>query len=177
MRYKDFKEGFVAYTVAHELPPDFSLDGWDDGYIAFSNKEFPVNNKIKGMPFKDIIKVRYNKGNLPPDALKDAEGYLMELDLWRHKDGVYEEISIEREDRGFLVQHWKLYADGKEGDGYEATGNKGKFNCYYYWRVAETKPRGNSIFKDLKSIEVVYPEHRLHFFLTVGGGNDDKRQD
>lgn len=154
---EDFKDGFVTYTVTRELPSDFSFSGWDDGYVAFSKGEKPLKDILANIDIKDksFVDVINNK----IDGIYGVEGFLMELDLWRNNnDGAYEEISIERNDSGFLVQEWKL----------ETKSEKDR-NCY--WRMVDTSPRDNSIFKDLelKSIEVVYPENRLHFFLTVGG--------
>lgn len=146
---EDFKEGFVTYTVTYELPSDFSFNGWDDGYAAFSMGEKRMKD-IKERDFLELVQDRVT-------GINGVEGYLMEVDLWRsNSDRSYEEISIEREDKGFLVHQWKL-----------ETNTTNNSNCY--WRFAETQPRGNSILnkESLKSIEVIVDEHRLHFFITT----------
>ncbi len=149
-----FKEGCIEYTVemkTAESFPNIDLNDWNDGYIAFSNDEIRVQH-IKNRSLKDMLNGRV-------EGINGIEGYLIEIDLWRNKDGIYEELSIEREDREFLYQGWKLYTQLKENQ---------KHNCYF--RVVDTYARANSkIFKDneLKSIEVIFPEHRLHFFITI----------
>lgn len=160
-----FSDGFITYTVetksTHELPSGFSFNDWDDGYAAFSNCEKRLKD-IKGRDFSELVKDRVT-------GISGAEGYLMEVDLWRrNSDGTYEEISIEREDRGFLVQQWRLSKNNFDGGE----------PCYYC--EADTQPRSNlRLFEkdELRSMEVIMPEHRLHFFLTAGGGNNGKRQD
>lgn len=157
---RHFNDGCIEYSVTSKIPVGFFLEGWDDGYVAFSNKEFrleEIKKKLDGKSLSAIENINV-KG-----VIEGAEGFLMEIGLWRKSDdGSYAEISIEREDVGFLVQEWKL----------SKVKSDRSMLCYY--REVETKPRGNSIFKDssIKSIEVIVPENRLHFFLTVKGDNN-----
>ncbi|MEZ4529278.1 MAG: hypothetical protein R2941_25495 [Desulfobacterales bacterium] len=166
MSKNDFSDGFVFYesglkTVSDidSLIPDFSR--WEDGYIAFANTEMRVNALKK----EDVSKIIYTD---PVQDIPDVRGYVMEMDLWR-KDankGIWEEIALEREDRGFFWQQWKLFGNGKTDDP-----DFKKADCCY-WRMADTlvgKPVGKtSIFENLKSLEIVCPQHRLHFFITAG---------
>ena len=192
---ENYEEGFVEYTVTYELPSGFSFSGWDDGYIVFSKGEKLLKDILCDIKDKNPAEIFEDKVK----GINGVQGYLMEVDLWRHKDGVYEEISVEREDRGFLVQQWKLDTGMKNNAAKEVInnapsslsspaggvdsnvsppltgGDKGEgVLCYLcYWRFAVTQHRGNSIFESepLKSIEVIVPEHRLHFFITCGQGS------
>lgn len=174
MSKNDFSDGFVFYESGlktlsdiDSLIPDFFR--WKDGYIAFANTEMRVNALKK----EDVSKIVYTN---PVDGIANVKGYVMEMDLWK-KDankGIWEEIALEREDKGFFCQHWKLFAKGKTDDP-----DFKKADCCY-WRKADTlvrKPvgRDSSIFGDtkkndlvLKTIEVICPKHRLHFFITAG---------
>lgn len=164
---KNFREGRITYTVEFEKSDALSCIGdlkdWQGGYIAFSNKEFSLKNaELKSFVEnhgEEIQKVIDKKAKDIP-ALKDTEsgGYIMEIDLWRHEHDVYEEIAIEREDRGFLYQCWRLEPRQAENE---------SVRCY--WRKVNTSPRDNSIFKgeSLRSVEVIWPEKRLHFFITM----------
>ncbi|MDQ7031594.1 MAG: hypothetical protein Q9M37_02610 [Desulfonauticus sp.] len=142
----DFQQGYLIYAVKQTSNcPEIDLKQWDNGYVAFSNREYPLQ-ELKQLDLKQML----NQDQLP----KDAEGYIMEIDLWRKTDHVYEEISIEREDTLFFIQHWQLFTQKIDGADL----------CFY--RCASTAPRANSIFNQLKSIEVVVPDKRLHFFIT-----------
>ena len=167
MKNNDYKDGFVTYTMKFSID-DTDLESWDDGYLAFSNTELRINDKLlNGLKLEDIL-----NGS---SSVNGVEGYLMEVDLWRHEGGVYKEISIEREDRGFLVQRWSLHTNIKENekpDGYK---------CYY--RKVNTLPRrpiadGARLFGDgeLQSVEVIVPKRRLHFFITIPGDRDNGKE-
>lgn len=150
MANNKFEKGFVSYTVTSKVPDNLSFNSWADGYIAFSKGEMRLN-EIKYRDFSELIKNRIT-------GISGVDGYVMEINLWKSNgDGSYEEISIEREDKGFFIQSWKL-SKNEIDDG---------IMCYY--REVNTQPRGNSIFKELKAIEVIVPEYRLHFFITKGG--------
>jgi hypothetical protein len=171
---KPFSAGYLEYEVKIAASPDEVINllgkdgfsGWHDGYVAFSKGE----KRLKG----DTLKAS-NLNTLltkPPEdnGLKDVEGYLMEIDLWRTNGGwSYEEISIEREDRGFFCQKWTLYTS------LEAFQAHSQPNCYYcYYRQAETMPiLQEKLFDkdDLLSMEVIVPAQRLHFFITSGSGD------
>ncbi len=151
-----FEKGFIEYKVSREpaIDQDLTCQDWDDGYLAFSKGEKRLENI-------DLAKLN-DFQNQKVQGIGSVEGYLMEIDLWRSRNGIYEEIAIERDDTGFYCQKWELDTENKE------------FNCYY--RRVKTLVRkaiGNAkeIFKndELQSIEVVYPEKRLHFFITAGG--------
>jgi hypothetical protein len=93
--------------------------------------------------------------------LKGAQGYLMELNLWRQLETAIEEICIEREDHGFVCQRWCL-----------KKAPKGEENCYYREAATLVRPPISEIkqvFQKLETIEVIQWKHRLHFFLTKGG--------
>lgn len=160
---KEFMDGFIKYDVLVLDTPELQkehldnigLSDWADGYLAFSNTEKRLSD-LKTHNLPDL----FSKG------LSGVEGYLMEVDLWKNKNGIYEEVSIEREDDYLLLQMWTLDATSQMK------------NCYY--RKVETIPRGSTLQptrslqptfkdKDLNSLEVVFPEKRLHFFISAGG--------
>jgi len=148
-----FSDGFIEYhTSLKPLSDARSLlqsGDWKDGYAAFSNAEIALD-KISAAQISDAMEGRVQ-------GIQGVEGYLVETDLWWHTNEYFEEISIEREDNGFYCQHWKLHQKPENA------------NCYY--RSVETLPRNNStVFKDtpLQSVEVIWPERRLHFFITIG---------
>lgn len=151
---REFYEGFIKYQVKFEIEDEIELRDWDDGYIAFSNGEKRLKELLSMFSISTISELLQLKFN-PVDGI---EGYVVEVDLWRSRNNVYEEISIEREDRGFLLQHWILSQKELENSK----------PCYL--REVETLPRKNSLFKRLSSIEVIIPEFRLHFFITKEGG-------
>ncbi|RMG04484.1 MAG: hypothetical protein D6726_03275, partial [Nitrospirae bacterium] len=158
-----FQKGFLIYEVLQvETPVSVNPDQWDDGYLAYSTVEERLS-AVKGKD-KDL------KTLFSSHTGDSGRGYLMEADLWRERDGVYEEMSIEREDGNFLIQTWRLYGSA------ETPPEQGALRCFY--RHTKTMPRGLSLerglFKEeeLKSIEVVVPERRLHFFITVKEGGD-----
>ncbi|MBF0564915.1 MAG: hypothetical protein HQK89_06705 [Nitrospirae bacterium] len=166
-----FSEGTIKYKILSGMEIDEvakhtgELSEWSngDGYIAFSNRECRLNdflNNSPGLSLKDLL------------AKRDTTGYLMEIGLWREKNGTVEEICIEREDSGFHFQNWILYKEVKKG-----SGEGGCVLCYY--RSVETLPREkplpreNTILssgdeKSIRSYEVVLPEKWLHFFIIAG---------
>ncbi|MEE4358313.1 MAG: hypothetical protein V2I97_17720 [Desulfococcaceae bacterium] len=162
MSHTEFSKGFLSYKSGMKNASDIDIDfpQWKDGYIAFSNTE-------KRLKHTDISEITY------ADPVPGI-GYVMEIDLWKKDKDVWEEIALEREDKGFFYQHWKLFGNGKTDDP-----DLEKADCCF-WRMADTlvrKPvrKDSSIFGDtkkndlvLKTIEVICPQHRLHFFITAG---------
>ncbi|MCP4346239.1 MAG: hypothetical protein GY795_12030 [Desulfobacterales bacterium] len=147
-----FEDGFIKYTVQHfenvdELPKEINSE-WDDGYVSFSKTE-------KRFEKEDILSLL-------------TQDDFTEIDLWRKGSDMYEEIAVEREDRGFFFQHWQLFTKEKQKP-------EGDNICRCYYRNAETVPRKpietKAVFQDnqLNSIEVICPDNRLHFFITAGG--------
>lgn len=155
-----FSIGFVVYEV---LPAaDATVAGnwisngkWDDGCAAFSKGDVRWG--------ENAAQITGCLENNSKSSIKDTEGYLMEVSLWRNGGNrLFEEISIEREDRGFFCQRWMLSVNKPEGDGH--------FECY--WRHTNAQPiRQGRLFNngDLSAIEVIVPGSRLHFFLTTRG--------
>lgn len=153
LSHNNFQEGYLEYNISNEFPSELSLTEWDDGYLAFSNKEVRLSDFTNLIDFKELEKNRIN--NIQGI---DLEGYLMEACLWRTKGRTVEEISVEREDNGFYVQHWKVSLNYIEG----------AIPCYF--RPIEVEPRINSIFSDIAlyiTYEVVVPSIRMHFFLGL----------
>lgn len=164
-----FSKGVIQHEVLTALTAEkviekignLSDSQWTDGYLAFSNGEC---RKIK-LDKQDIRTLlgnnRFGKEN-SVTGFSEAEGYLIEIGLWRGNGDSAEEIYVEREDSGFFVQTWKLFKKSAEGNAEQET-------CYY--RLVDTLPRGNSLIRDAisKAYEVVVPLKRLHFFITVGG--------
>lgn len=160
MGQDNFNEGYLFYECGlktmDELRKDFDFKNWSDGCLAFSNTEKRLDEVSSTIV--DLIKGD-EKGKVT--GIEGINGYLMEIDLWRKVDDRHEEICIEREDNGYYYQSWKLMKQPPTQEHYYA--------CYY--RYVETLPRYNSLFKNnpLKSAEVIIPQNRFHFFITVGG--------
>ena len=164
MSTTDFQDGYLEYrqSAAEDLPGEIMkllAEKWTDGFCAFSNRELRLRDI--GDKMADVSMFSGRVSGIP-----DTEGYLMELDLWRACGEYNEELVIEREDYGFLIQHWKLHKT-KTG---EAVGDA----CFY--RSANTIPQerkegGKGLLfeeKEITSVEVIVPEKRLHFFITAG---------
>ncbi len=157
-----FDKGYIDYTVEKKNIDDLEkenidLSTWGDGYLAFSNKELRLTDLPGDSDINTLLKDKITNIN-------GIEGYLMEINLWGKNNEAYEEISIEREDSGFLYQRWKLHTELKENH---------EPNCYY--RKVDTLPRkpiagAERLFNsnELKSIEVIVSSGRLHFFITTG---------
>jgi len=158
MSHIDFRNGRLVYEAG---PVDLSeidldLSQWADGFLAFSTAEARLSG----------IRNRYTQDWLTGeiDPFEAFDGYLMEIDLWRKSGGVFEELVLEREDDGFYRQYWKLSTDPAVEDA----------NCL--WQAAATQVRDSidtaPVFdlksNDLRTIEVIAPKHRLHFFITAG---------
>lgn len=162
MSSNEFQDGFITYESGLRKPEYFGALGeqeWNDGYLAFSNREIRWRER-SGHLLSNLLEGKAD------GKIHGMEGYLMDVGLWRSEnDRLFEEICIEREDLGLFFQRWILIT---------AEFEPGKPNCYY--RHAHTMAGGGHsqnhwVFKtsDLKSIEVVVPETRLHFFITTGG--------
>ncbi|KJR40059.1 hypothetical protein MCHI_004043 [Candidatus Magnetoovum chiemensis] len=160
----DYKAGYIEYDTSFVDTFDDinkcvgTLNDWDDGYLSFSTNEFRRSApEISGRDLETLMTGAVN-------GIKDTAGYLLEVDLWRTKSGVYEEISIEREDKGFLWQKWRLFP-------YDKIPADREPNCYY--RKVKVYTLDNSkVFKPGKTdaIEVVCYEKRMVFFMTYSDG-------
>ncbi len=158
-----FEDGIVGYEIykveSEKIASLVDIEAFREGggYIAFSNCEKRLNEiPHKDTSIKDLFVDRC-------DAIQGVEGFLMEIGLWRDNDGVFEEISIEREDHGFLFQRWTLAKSPDKVKGVE---------CFF--RNINTTVRSSrcSIFAEgeLGTIEVICPGKRLHFFITTESG-------
>lgn len=163
MEYKNYNDGYLDYTseIIKDIGEDIKLNEWENGYLAFSKGEIRLSD-YNTLNCEDVFKSKVSL----PDIV---DGYLMEANVWRNRGGLVEELVIEREDNGFLIQRWTLYT--KKTD-------KNDTNCFYeFIKPHQRKTIGNtiSLFTDeeLASIEVVYPEYRLHFFITTGRINNE----
>ena len=160
----DFNHGFLRYETgmknAELLDSIIEMPRWDDGYVAFSELEKRIDD-LGDTPISFTDRIH-------------GLGFVTEIDVWRHGDGVWEELVLEREDHGYFIQHWTLFDQAE-------TRPENTRPCF--WRRADTrarKPLGTpGIFSDsqkgetlLASLEVICPDKRLHFFLTTGGSND-----
>jgi hypothetical protein len=160
----DFNHGFLRYETGMKDPE--SLDAiiemprWDDGYVAFSELEKRIYD-LDDTPISMTDRIH-------------GLGFVTEIDVWRHGDGVWEELVLEREDHGYFMQHWTLFVEAE-------TRPENTRPCF--WRRANTWARKllgtPGLFSDsqkgeprLTSLEVICPEQRLHFFLTTGESND-----
>lgn len=121
------------------------------GYAAFSKGEIRLPDA--GLVVNaDLLNER--------TALKDCDGYLMELNLWKNEGTIFEEIAVERTDEGFLTQEWKLdISEIEQG------------NCWYRFRKHPVL-ENSRLYKDkIETIETIMPKHRLHFFITRSTDN------
>jgi hypothetical protein len=148
----EYRDGSLEYFVKDRVPADGIKDhvlghAWDGGFAAFSRGE-------KDLDDLDLDELVSGAGDRVATG-NGIEGYLMELDLWRRREDKIEELVLEREGDGFLLQKWTL-----------TTNPDGKANCHY--RTASTRLRGRYGGRRQDSIEVVAPEHRLHFYITTG---------
>jgi hypothetical protein len=162
MADRSFQAGFVKYKTGLKTADEAGalIDNpkckWTDGYLTFSKGELPLKSLPTG-PLSAMIAgtvpgIKDRKG-------EDIQGYLMEVDLWCKRDGCYKEISLERDDAVFYLQKWELAPDPIDGA------------QICYWREVDILPHAKStVFAaDIKALEVIVPERRLHFFLTAGG--------
>ena len=156
----DFMEGKLTYTVARMTPEELAtvVAGiWANGYVAFANTEKHLGD-LNGIGLDARFLSERVQG-----VVNGAEGYVMEVDLWRKTGNIIEEVAAEREETTYYVQHWRLDTTPAPGSG----------DCWY--READTRPgshhsHGKRIFADsLKSIEVVWPLERLNFYLSAEG--------
>lgn len=156
-----FKEGNIDYKVASGVTPAALADtvkgSWEDGFVAFANGEKRLGD-ISEIPLDAVFFAQKINGRLD----QKIEGYVAELNLWRKEESLMLEISAEREENTFFVQSWKLDTAPAPGTG----------NCWYREAATRTGSHhkdGRRIFSDeLKTIEVVWPEKRLNFFITRG---------
>jgi len=152
MNTEVFQSGLLDYTATdcdpkHVLTVVGSLREWDNGFLVFANREIQLSQV--DFILEQVIKDRVNA---LIGALDGVEGYLIELNLWRHRHGHWQEIVAEREGTGFFVQLWTLSKASNEAA-----------NCSF--RSVQTwLARSN---KRLRALEVVCPLDRLHFFLSV----------
>lgn len=161
MSNNEFKPGRLAYRVHAGISCEqlaASLGGqWDDGYLAFAQTE----RRWEKMPARrmdaEFLASRVTD-------LAGVEGYVTEINLWRKQGERHEEIAAERIENTWHVQHWTL-------DTNPETGAK---NCWH--RPASTRAgshhrKERQIFSgSLPTIEVVWPQHRLNFYLGVKRG-------
>lgn len=152
-----FKKGQLAYTAASMTPGELAarINGsWKDGYVAFATTEKRFNQLPVTMD-ESFFRERVQ-------GIADAEGYVSEVNLWRNDISTVEEIAAEREENSFFVQHWLLKTDPAAG----------AENCWYGEADTKTGSHHNNdkqLFSGaLKSVEVVWPEMRLNFYLTTG---------
>ena len=151
-----FYQGKIEYQAGYHDPSEIGLDPaqWDDGFVAFSRGEVRLNaitGTIGRLPSFDApLETPADDGGFG--------GYIVEVNVWRHRDGAHEELVLERENHQFYRQNFRL----TPGDGAD-------WNCYY--RPATTTALGHTLFQgaELPTIEVIWPDHRLHFFITTGG--------
>ncbi len=154
-----FMEGAISYTMetmsADTLASELATAAWKDadGYIALSNTELRLG-RAKGQGLL--------QGEKLAERIDPARGYVMEVNVWTKAGTSLCELSAEREDDKFIVQKWLLNTAVAPGAG----------NCWHKKAdiLSGSHHRGDKVlFGKLESIEVVWPEHRLNFFITTGG--------
>jgi len=163
----DFMDGILCYmsksVERDKLKEEIGeLKDWDDGYLAFSNLE----KRLKDLRNLDIDALSGKVNGI----VEDAEGYLMEADLWRSKDDgwekIYEEIYVEREDGRFFVERWTLMINESQKDKVDGKG------YFCFWRRMNPLIHKPSLDKhlfsedELGAIEIIVPEARLHIFMS-----------
>jgi hypothetical protein len=154
-----FNEGHIEYTSEFKSLKDFEdlrnlFVEWNDGFLVFSNEEFRVAN------FKDKNAYDLLKGRI--EGIRNVEGYLNEINLWKNDGRQFEELVIEREDDGFYCQQWVLNTEAKDGK---------DTNCYCRRGISPVLGNKTGFFdnKSLATYEVITIANRLHFFITIGG--------
>jgi hypothetical protein len=165
-RNQDFAEGFMEIQVRTISPDDnqagLPLKDWDDGFLAFADTE----KRLSAFKSPDSIllwNIRTPYGQ---------EGWLMEADLWRTHNGVLEEICMEREDDGLLMQHWKLHTVIPKTNQASDCGDI----CYYRpvkLSLQHALGERQSLWteKTIDCMEIIHPSARLHIYLTTGGNH------
>lgn len=156
--YKKFENGRFERSAGLEPAPDLKTllsEEWRDGYMSFSLGELLYQGALRH--------ATANWTHDPITTVQGVEGYLMELNLWRTTtQGLREEVTWEREEKGFWVERLTLDPDPA----------KGAHNCWY--RNARTFPMPNSPFARLRGgqplagVEVIVKEKRLNYFITTG---------
>lgn len=149
-----FRNGNINYAAETvdpaELAQQIEAAKWADGFIAFAASE----NRLKDVnqPLTaEFLETRINQ----------ELGYVTEINLWRREGNILHEIAAERVNDRFFVQTWLLDSAPIE-----------KGNCWH--KDAETRAGshhkdGNRLFSGiLNTVEVVWPEKRLNFFITRG---------
>lgn len=169
----EFKTGFCQYRAKkiEQIPGRFfKTEDWQDGYYAFSHREVRKRDLDKLYKSNPRNANLFNNVDLLNERmlLDGTATYIMEIGLWRtdgnNKSRIYEEVSLERDEDFFFLQEWQLFT----GDEHDSE----SLRCYY--RCADTVPddlKGKEkLFNDndLKSMEIIIPGKRLHFFLTTG---------
>jgi len=157
-----FKKGNLSYKINPGVTPQALADlvsgDWRGGYVAFANGERRLDQLSGSNMDSELLSRRVQD---LPGRLKEpgnTGGYVTEIDLWRQDGDVLEEIAAEREEDTYTVQHWRL-----------DTAPAGEINCRY--READTiagSYRGRLYSGCLTTVEVVWPEQRLNFFITRG---------
>ncbi len=162
MSDNEFSKGNISYTVTCGVSPEALADllsgVWKGGYVAFANGERRLD-QLGGSAIDAALLSR--RVQELPDRLKEpgnTEGYVTEIDLWRQEGAVLEEIAVERKENSFTVQHWRLNTTPADAG-----------NCLY--REANTLAgsyRSRLYNGRLATVEVVWPDQRLNFFITRG---------
>ena len=159
MSDKGFKEGSIDYKVSSGVTPvalaDIVKGSWEDGFVAFANSEKRLA-ELHGAGFDEPFFTGRVQG------LDNAEGYVTEVNVWRGEGQRLVEVAAEREENTFFVQTWTLDTAPAPGTG----------NCWYREAATRTgshhKDGRRTFSGELKTIEVVWPEKRLTFFISRG---------
>jgi hypothetical protein len=154
MNDNGFKDGTIRYAPAAMTPAELAAavgNGvWQGGYVAFSRGEKRLAELDSGSITEEFLRGRVA-------SIPGAEGYVAEVNLWCAHGDTIEEISAEREENTFFVQQWALDTKPQDGTG----------NCWH--RKAATVASSLLYTGKLASVEVVWPQYRLNFFITTGG--------
>jgi hypothetical protein len=139
-RDMEFREGFAEFTIKEGLLEDFKellTSRWDEGFIGWSEKDEDYS------PSMNLLSLLNEKS---------PSGYVMEIDLWRSNNGIYEEFVLERLVQGFRFHIIKLVTDGYSNG-----------NCY--WRKTKLFKREGKAIQP--AIEVIIHEYRIILYLTI----------
>ncbi|WP_028575718.1 hypothetical protein [Desulfonatronovibrio hydrogenovorans] len=144
-----YRQGYFNF-ISREIPvQDYSFPdpaGWDDGFVAYSAREERLGDFLK------------NNAVLSCGHVSQKDGYIMEVNFWREKNSVLEEVCIERLDGSVLEQRWTL----------EIEPAPEKANCFF--RDVETMVRNGTesgIFSGaMDCVEVIQPDIRMHVFMS-----------
>ena len=178
-----FQKGLFRYrteNITRIDPQYFASKTWKDGYYAFSHREIRKRTFEKKFDPEALASLNLFDDRL---VLDGENAYLNEIGLWGPcpldalpkpvasvAEAAFREISIERERDAFFLQEWILVlpSDPPADDFTDkACRIPGWVRCYTR-KVAPSSVTPLFKSKSLAAMEIIFPEKRIHPFLTIG---------